>query len=53
MGCHYYYPYYYGSWFITHYIWAIYNDLSRGHPKKWWFSKRILQKMALNQVKDL
>ncbi len=28
-------------------IWAIYNDLSRGHPK-WWFSKGILPKMALN-----
>ena len=33
-------------------IWAIYNDLSRGHPK-WWFSKGIPPKMALNQVKDL
>ena len=33
-------------------IWAIYNDLSRGHPK-WWFSKGILPQMALNQVKDL
>ncbi len=33
-------------------IWAIYNDLSRGHPK-WWFSKGIPQKIALNQVKDL
>ena len=29
------------------YIWPIYNDLSRGHPK-WWFSKGILPKMALN-----
>ena len=28
-------------------IWAIYNDLSRGHPK-WWFSKGIPSKMALN-----
>ena len=28
-------------------IWAIYNDLSRGHPK-WWFSKGIPPKMALN-----
>ena len=26
---------------------AIYNDLSRGHPK-WWFSKGIPPKMALN-----
>ena len=25
-----------------HIIWAIYNDLSRGHPK-WWFSKGIPQ----------
>ncbi len=33
-------------------IMAIYNDLSRGHPK-WWFSKGIPPKMALNQVKDL
>ena len=33
-------------------IWAIYNDLSRGHPK-WWFSMGIPPKMALNQVKDL
>ena len=32
--------------------WAIYSDLSRGHPK-WWFSKGIPSKMALNQVKDL
>ena len=29
------------------YIWAIYNDLSRGHPK-WCFSKGIPPKMALN-----
>ena len=29
------------------YIWAIYNDLSRGHPK-WWFSKGIPPKVALN-----
>ncbi len=29
------------------YIWAIYSDLSRGHPK-WWFSKGIPPKMALN-----
>ena len=28
-------------------VWAIYNDLSRGHPK-WWFSKGIPPKMALN-----
>ena len=28
-------------------FWAIYNDLSRGHPK-WWFSKGIHPKMALN-----
>ena len=28
-------------------IWAIYNDLSRGHPK-WWFNKGIPLKMALN-----
>ena len=28
-------------------FWAIYNDLSRGHPK-WWFSKGIPPKMALN-----
>ena len=28
-------------------IWAIYNDLSQGHPK-WWFSRGILPKMALN-----
>ena len=27
--------------------WPIYNDLSRGHPK-WWFSKGIPPKMALN-----
>ena len=33
------------------YLWAIYNDLSRGHPK-WWFSKVIPSQMALNQVKD-
>ena len=33
-------------------IWAIYNDLSRGHPK-WWFSKGIPTKLALNQIKDL
>ncbi len=33
-------------------VWAIYNDLSRGHPK-WWFSKGIPPKMALNQIKDL
>ena len=32
---------------ITISIWAIYNDLSRGHPK-WWFSKGIHPKMALN-----
>ena len=31
----------------THRIWAIYNDLSRGHPK-WWFSKGMPPKMALN-----
>ena len=30
----------------TH-IWPIYNDLSRGHLK-WWFSKGIPPKMALN-----
>ncbi len=30
-----------------HSIWAIYNDLSRGHPK-WWLSKGIHPKMALN-----
>ena len=29
------------------YIWPIYNDLSRGHPK-WWFSKGTPPKMALN-----
>ena len=29
---------------------AIYNDLSRDHPK-WWFSKGIPLKMALNQVR--
>ncbi len=34
------------------YIYAIYSDLSRGHPE-WWFSKGILPKMALIQVKDL
>ena len=28
-------------------ILAIYNDLSRGHPK-WWFSKGIPPTMALN-----
>ncbi len=28
-------------------IWPIYSDLSRGHPK-WWFSKGIHPKMALN-----
>ena len=32
--------------------WAIYNDLSRGHPK-WCFCKGILPKMGLNSVKDL
>ena len=32
---------------VKHVIWAIYNDLSRGHPK-WWFSKGIHPKMALN-----
>ena len=31
----------------SHHVWAIYNDLSRGHPK-WWFSKGIPPKMALN-----
>ena len=30
-----------------HVGWPIYNDLSRGHPK-WWFSKGIPPKMALN-----
>ena len=29
------------------YIWAIYNDFSRGHPR-WWFRKGIPPKMALN-----
>ena len=38
--------------YIYIYIWPIYNDLSRGHPK-WWFSKGIPPKMASNQVKDL
>ena len=38
--------------FIDISFWAIYNDLSRGHPK-WWFSKGIPPKMALNWVKDL
>ena len=37
-------------------IWAIYNDLSRGHPERW-FRKGILPKMAekfrLRPVKDL
>ena len=28
-------------------FWAIYSDLSRGHPK-WWFCKGIPPKMALN-----
>ena len=37
---------------VSTYFWAIYSDLSRGHPK-WWFSKGIPHKMALNQVKDL
>ena len=32
---------------MRHTLWAIYNDLSRGHPK-WWFSKGIPPKMALN-----
>ena len=32
---------------VRHMIWAIYNDLSRGHPK-WWFSKGILPEMVLN-----
>ena len=38
--------------YIYIYIWANYNDVSRGHPK-WWFSKGIPLKMALNLVKDL
>ena len=33
--------------FIQTNIWPIYNDLSRGHPK-WWFSKGIPPKIALN-----
>ena len=32
---------------VNQFIWPIYNDLSRGHPK-WWFSKGIPPKMALN-----
>ncbi len=31
---------------VFYYNWAIYNDLSRGHPK-WWFSKGIPPQMAL------
>ena len=31
-------------------IWAIYNDLSQGHPK-WWFSKGIPPKMALIRLR--
>ena len=37
---------------LVDFVWPIYNDLSRGHPK-WWFSKGIPPKMALNQGKDL
>ena len=33
--------------YVDYTFWAIYNDLSRGHPK-WWFSKGIRPKMALN-----
>ena len=29
-------------------VWSNYSDLSRGHPK-WWFSKGIPPKMALNK----
>ena len=40
------------AWKLKHSFWAIYNDLSRGHPKRW-FSKGIPPNMTLNQVKDL
>ena len=33
------------NWYSPSRIWAIYSDLSRGHPK-WWFSKGTLPNMA-------